>query len=92
MPSDNITNTLKNLMEKVLLSDNFTFLFDTHQGELIYYLAGWILCAAEKESQRRGQKLIVKYFEILLSNVICIDLDTVRSAKLPTGKIDHANC
>ena len=62
LPSGNVLNFLKDAVNTFVSSDNFMDSFDVQQAELIYYIAGWILCATEKEIERRGNNPIVIFF------------------------------
>ena len=65
---------------------------DQDHAFVLYYIAGWLLCAAEKECESRGGKLIGKFVDIFVDNTCCVDVDCARSAGLPTQKIEEKEC
>uniref|UniRef100_A0A7S1FUV8 Uncharacterized protein n=1 Tax=Corethron hystrix TaxID=216773 RepID=A0A7S1FUV8_9STRA len=93
MSRGNISDYLDDLVGKVVNDTDFKFVpwNDQTHAFVMYYIAGWLLCAAEKECENRGSKFIGKFINIFVNNTCCVDADCARSASLPTQKVETAD-
>ena len=57
----------------------------------LYYLAGYLLCAADKESERRGKQEMSSDLENFVCSSQCLDSEDSVLECLPTSKVDRLN-
>ena len=57
----------------------------------LYYLAGYLLCAADKESERRGVQEMSNDLENFVCSSQCLDSEDAVLECLPTSKVDRLN-
>jgi hypothetical protein len=85
--TESLSSSMKVILDKSL-NDAFVFPENIYHQESLYYIAGWLLCATEKEGKRRrkGSPLNIGLSQLAEESH---EFDTLRLSFLPIGKVSR---
>ena len=82
---------ISDALEKVKNGDKRDFIPSNSKplAQCLYYVAGYLLSAAEKESNRRGNTDFARDMDVFVNTCVCADVEEARFANLPISKVER---